>query len=516
MAEEMMYESIEAQARILENGSIEVEEIIEVRIKYPEFRPVRSFATRFLTDRLPGWERDKTADRVLYDLFESAIWEDGMWKRMLNDQSRGRDPHELKLGGWAPPGPGIHRYKIKYRVWGALDPAGDNVQLYFPWLSAGPQAPVRKARLTIRWPEECRPAEGRNHLVAGIESEKLQWKLFQDGAILSTTSPLRNINSSPASALSITRGSIKETAPPMRLYSKRYYFPRYQITYSFSENGNVHVAHEATLDKGPGEAVWQHKIRHRFSPWDYPSLGDSLYEARYPALLGDEANYLLRNVEAPQRIQAGHDAAGGKWRFADNGPTKDSVRHTYRFSYDLYGMLRSEPEGMRFSFPVLEGVQEPIEEAVIVIEVPGAPELDLEKVVLRVHNHHNYQLPLYNITYENGRMEIRFVPGLHPEQTIVVDVLLPRGSVGSSLWLEARLFFQNHTMLSMAFLLILPFFFLWYLIGRNRKFTPVVQFYPPEGITPTEAGLLIDNKLHNRDLLSLIYYWGAQGIVKIK
>ncbi|TNE52918.1 MAG: DUF2207 domain-containing protein [Bacteroidetes bacterium] len=66
-------------------------------------------------------------------------------------------------------------------------------------------------------------------------------------------------------------------------------------------------------------------------------------------------------------------------------------------------------------------------------------------------------------------------------------------------------------------LLILGFFFgLWYKKGKDRTVPVYPQYYPPEHMTPAEAGILIDDKLHERDVIALIPYWAARGHVRIE
>ncbi len=42
-----------------------------------------------------------------------------------------------------------------------------------------------------------------------------------------------------------------------------------------------------------------------------------------------------------------------------------------------------------------------------------------------------------------------------------------------------------------------------------------VEFYPPDGLTPTEVGYYIDGIIHSKDLTSLIFYWANMGYLKI-
>ena len=41
------------------------------------------------------------------------------------------------------------------------------------------------------------------------------------------------------------------------------------------------------------------------------------------------------------------------------------------------------------------------------------------------------------------------------------------------------------------------------------------EFYPPENVSPSVSGYIIDGKLDKRDLTALIPYWGAAGCLKI-
>lgn len=53
-------------------------------------------------------------------------------------------------------------------------------------------------------------------------------------------------------------------------------------------------------------------------------------------------------------------------------------------------------------------------------------------------------------------------------------------------------------------------------INRKReKIVPIVEFSAPDGITPSDAGYIIDQKVNNGDVSALIVYWANKGFVKI-
>jgi uncharacterized membrane protein len=58
-------------------------------------------------------------------------------------------------------------------------------------------------------------------------------------------------------------------------------------------------------------------------------------------------------------------------------------------------------------------------------------------------------------------------------------------------------------------------FFVWKKWGKDHEVTVQTEFYPPENISPSVSGYVIDDKLDRRDLTALVPYWGAGGYLKI-
>lgn len=57
---------------------------------------------------------------------------------------------------------------------------------------------------------------------------------------------------------------------------------------------------------------------------------------------------------------------------------------------------------------------------------------------------------------------------------------------------------------------------IWYFKGRDNKLFTSVEFNPPEGMTPSELGYIIDGTVDNLDITSLIIYWADQGALAIE
>jgi uncharacterized membrane protein YgcG len=58
--------------------------------------------------------------------------------------------------------------------------------------------------------------------------------------------------------------------------------------------------------------------------------------------------------------------------------------------------------------------------------------------------------------------------------------------------------------------------FVWFFFGRDRRIVETVEFFPPEGITPAEAGYMIDGTVDTKDVTSLLFYWAEKGYIEIE
>ncbi len=80
---------------------------------------------------------------------------------------------------------------------------------------------------------------------------------------------------------------------------------------------------------------------------------------------------------------------------------------------------------------------------------------------------------------------------------------------------------QNYMLRGLPWLLlpVLVFAFMlwiWRKWGKDEAVTITTQYYPPNNVSPSVAGYIIDDALNKRDLTALIPYWGAGGYLQVK
>lgn len=88
-------------------------------------------------------------------------------------------------------------------------------------------------------------------------------------------------------------------------------------------------------------------------------------------------------------------------------------------------------------------------------------------------------------------------------------------------WSETRSFSEAHKKVILTIMIIaaicggLPVF-LWILYGRDKKIVEVVEFYPPDDMTPAEVGYALDEELEDSEMMTMVFYLADKGYLTIE
>lgn len=84
-------------------------------------------------------------------------------------------------------------------------------------------------------------------------------------------------------------------------------------------------------------------------------------------------------------------------------------------------------------------------------------------------------------------------------------------------------FTETHQLNHIPWLLLIPalvaaalVLMMFLLYGRDEPMIPSVQYQPPDGLDSAAVGYIIDGKVQDKDLLSLIIYWADKGYLTIE
>lgn len=155
-------------------------------------------------------------------------------------------------------------------------------------------------------------------------------------------------------------------------------------------------------------------------------------------------------------------------------------------------------------------VEDTIESASFIIELPK--EFDQDKVNVTIGQYGSYNNEDVYWETDGSAIKGHILRPMTGGEILTVRAELPDGYfVGVKnpdvAWNTASLIISG--------LMILTALVLWLIFGKDTKIYPTVEFYAPDGMTPAEAGYIIDGCVDNKDIVSLIMYWADKGYLKI-
>ncbi len=102
---------------------------------------------------------------------------------------------------------------------------------------------------------------------------------------------------------------------------------------------------------------------------------------------------------------------------------------------------------------------------------------------------------------------------LEPYQGITLKVDMPEGTfVGDKNPFDLiKALAYSFSLIVSVCVVLLYFFF-----GREDKVIPVIEFSPPDKLTPAEIGYIIDEVVDDEDIGAMIIYWASHGHLSIK
>ena len=107
---------------------------------------------------------------------------------------------------------------------------------------------------------------------------------------------------------------------------------------------------------------------------------------------------------------------------------------------------------------------------------------------------------------------------LNPREGVTIAVKMSKDDVKRPS--EYELLWKKYGVIAIPMMVILfftgLFYNYWKKYGKDKPIVKMVQFGPPKELTPSEAGLLIDERADNRDIIAMIPYWACNGYIQMR
>jgi uncharacterized membrane protein len=102
---------------------------------------------------------------------------------------------------------------------------------------------------------------------------------------------------------------------------------------------------------------------------------------------------------------------------------------------------------------------------------------------------------------------------------MTIDVYIPKGILKEPNWLTKLIWFVgSNPAVFLPPVTLIVMFVLWWYAGRDPDpgMSVAPMYEPPPGVSPAEAGTLLDDRIHPRDITSTIVDLAVRGFIKIE
>ena len=204
-------------------------------------------------------------------------------------------------------------------------------------------------------------------------------------------------------------------------------------------------------------------------------------------------------------------------KIGDKDKTLIGPQH-YEIKYRVYDAFLFEKEHIRFYWNIKpDAWYAPFKQLKFNIHIPENIDVDINDFFVYSGGRGETDVSNeFDVNYENGIFTANSRPGFISTtgQSVTVLVNLPLNSVKElkPFWP----FWTNYGWTLLIAALLFGFYRIWYKYGKDDKVVAAISYFPPNGVDPAMAGLLIDDSGDTEDLISLIPYWGSRGIISME
>lgn len=489
-----------------DNGALKIKETIDVFFTKAKHGIYKDIPTRYTIDFQPNLEKAR------YKLLQNDLLTMPISGIKVHKHPYKLDPQDnylrIKIGDADETVEGNQQYIIEYEVDNIVAFYDNHSELHWNLIGEYWKARIEKATYTIHFPKPQTDTQPITYTTftgsAGSTNNNAQSTWLNERTLKgSITQPLEQQEAWTVN-LFLPKDFIPYEKGDESFLAKRFVVKNYDTHYTLNKDGSTDVT--LTADLKFINTV--HSIKLDIENFDAErSFGIS---GRW---LNDHTYYPIENV----KWQGGTQDADDPFTIHFENVNAGDERHV-QLNYTLKGNIIADADNADYSRLLFRNnnyfLGEPILSSKTTITLPLSA--TMTKWQANVQSSFNGQ-NLTSRTEGNDIIIESKTPVSGKDNFYQPSVSIPNHAVQSpSLGTSLQRWWMNNDWLFYPLLLLLFVIWIWYKKGRDKTITITPQYYPPQDMTPAEAGVLIDDKLHERDIISLIPYWASKGIIRIE
>jgi uncharacterized membrane protein YgcG len=404
------------------------------------------------------------------------------------------------------------QFELTANLYGAVNISGEHAFVFLELLDGMFTEPIGKVSCSIEFPEGTTPSDwflASRYSFDSVPPHRLEGNRIY---IPPFTPPSRNFILDVG--IRMPSKGLVESRIPVRLMADNYYFDHFRQDWLIRKNGVIEVHNRAEIQSLTSYVFVNWLVQTGFDKGNRPWDDGPKYDLPSYSLLGEKWELAIHGFESVEQTEF-HPAYStlAEFTYLENDLEPGKLG-TMEWKYDLFGIVKNTEKGNLIHYPILFTWKEPMQDCELRIQMEDSARMDETQMVFRIFAGDS-------IVWEGpGRKEGQTVVWNPPyplsgHHRVDIELLAPSEAISPSFLKSAVLILYNNPLIFLPLLMLLVLGVTWFFLGRDPKFTVVVEFFPPKDITPAEAGLLNDATVQNSDLLALIYFWAAKGHLKL-
>lgn len=506
--EAFVIKNYHVQLHVTRDAVIEVKETIDLEFSEKRHGIIRKIPVRYNAPGGGEAQRPFKSQGDQIQVFLTNIKVEG-WEYTIEKEG---DYKAIRIGSKNKEVTGAQRYEISYQVYNAINFFETESELYWNVIGSEWNTPIEKATFELTWEDKLIGNFKPRFFVAtgnyGSESQDASTKFGENRTSFSgQTTRILQPNEGMTIGFSFPKDFLQLTPIPPTVLAEKFYIKNQLVNIRVLQNGVSEVRESYTI-----VPVRQMKSITRYL---HPYLENQ--SSQWKDLLGGAYRYLVKDVEVKGakrcRTLRSYNIC---FNIADLPVGQE---RTLEVSYLVYDNFITKDNIRTFAFtPFNQGIDEPVLSNKIQVQLPDGniQNADFQASIQSPDG----ERPARIRALGNETLVADFDADstiLAPEEKLLFQLNLPETyfTTEKSSY-DLPLFWLNNRFLFLPLLIFWGLYYIWNRWGRNEDFSVMVEYYPPSDIPPSEAGILIDDKLHDRDLLALIPYWGSKGIIEVR
>jgi len=408
---------------------------------------------------------------------------------------------------------------ISAKIWGAIDFSDSLARLSWEIIEKDIDIPIEKTTFKITSDKKIKLKEGNFLILKPDIPESVSYSLNDDNTITGYQNYIEPSKHFFQIIFNTSEENFQTKNIPVEVYAKDFYIDNFNTKIIVLEDGTLHIKHTFDVCFKPGSKTDYYgtfsfgtRIQDKYEKSFLPGNGG--LELVYPKwrILGNYLFPLIYDIESSN--SSFHKDSWSRlftWEVI-NEDSSNVV--TFDYEYKIFNVLKSDGDNYILNYPIIPAFNEPIKNGTFTLFLPETSDEGIQEFkgyIIDPEKNEREFLMLAKSSTLSGEFSNLLNNNVPIIKISFSKKYITKAAVGKKIKLLAR----NNKPVIIFLIIFVILLVVWYLYGRDTASEVTEKYYAPEGITSAEAGFLWDNKLHKRDLISLLISWATLGYIEI-